>query len=105
MILSSTVFMRASQRTGGNATGDQLHKEALLQALSVSELFEKKGERVALNRWFSWVKAAKAKESLWHLMLWVVLHLGLESGVYNSLEKLPLFKTTEKGEQERRGNP
>ena len=79
---------------GMQPTGDPLEKVALLAELETSPLFEAKGKRVALNRWFSWLAAAKDQDAQWHLKLWVILHIGQGSGLYKKRDDMPVFRAT-----------
>lgn len=78
---------------GIEAVGTPEHKEALLEELLASSLFQRKGPRVALRRWFSWNLAATSHDRTWHLRLLTIMGLGIEVGEYTSKADLPIFPT------------
>jgi hypothetical protein len=51
------------------AAGTPEHKLQVLSQAVSSSLVRKKGEKVALRRWFSWVGASQAHDRLWHSRL------------------------------------
>lgn len=64
-------------------------KASLLKELHASDLFENKGPKVAINRWFSWMQAAREFDPKWTLHLLVSLVVGLETGVYRKRQQCP----------------
>ena len=71
-------------------TGTTHHKLQVLEDLLTSKGFESKGPRVALRRWFSWFQASSWHDACWHSRALCLLYLGIQAGIYKSLEQSPL---------------
>ena len=73
------------------------HDEAcdfLFAALRDGSCWDKKGPRTAFRRWFSWYGSQAWHDQFWHSRLLVILYLGLQMGVYTSIETLPTETST-----------
>ena len=51
----------------------------------------KKGEKVALRRWFSWIGASRAHDKLWHARLQIISAIGFSLDLWRSKVEFPWF--------------
>ena len=79
---------------GAEAYGDAAHKEEILQHATAGRLQQRKGERVTLSRWFSWMRAAQDHDALWHSRLLVITAIGLSLGLWKDAHAHPFFRHT-----------
>eukprot|EP00974_Lingulodinium_polyedra_P007333 697549-Lingulodinium_polyedra.AAC.1 len=85
------------------ALGTMTHRRELLQEVSSGEAFGKKGDRVTLKRWFSWMSACPYHDRVWHSRLLAITSLGIQLGVYQSWEEVPLWGGPPQGKEEKPG--
>lgn len=55
------------------------------------EGLKRKEERMAMSRWFGFVKCASVHLKLWHSRLLVILFMGMSLGLYSSESEFPLW--------------
>jgi len=73
------------------AVGTPEHKLQVLNQAVDSNVVRKKGEKVALRRWFSWIGASRAHDKLWHARLLFISAIGFSLGFWRSKEEYPWF--------------
>ena len=56
------------------------------------KIFQKKGEKVALRRWFSWVAGIDSLDCRWNSWLCTLINIGLSKSYYNSYQDVPTWK-------------
>ena len=69
-------------------TADRLER---LRHLGDNVGFQKKGPRVALRRWFSWIQSVLFHDAVWHSRAIAILSMGIASGVYKAAWDSPLW--------------
>ena len=67
------------------------HQENTLKGLAALPLLVKKGERVMMRRWFSWMKAARFHLKSWRGLLLVHLATAMHLGLYKTALQTPGF--------------
>ena len=87
-----SVYENICRDRGEEPDDSAVHKLPLISELVDASLYQRKGPRVALRRWFSWVGAAMYHNSEWHLRLLTILSIGLKLGLYKSKEDMPWFR-------------
>ena len=85
---------------GGRPTDNAEAKKQLLEELASLPAFQRRGPRVANNRWISWLQGAQWANENWHARLLICIYCGLQTGVYKSLDETPLFGEYEKRKQD-----
>ena len=73
------------------AVGTPERKLQVLNRAVDSNVVRKKGEKVALRRWFSWIGASRAHDKLWHARLLFISAIGFSLGFWRSKEEYPWF--------------
>ena len=73
------------------ATGSVAHMNTIFDSCLETMVFKRKGEKVALRRWFGWVDAAHSFDSVFHSFLLVLICLGMTNGIYKYFQDLPLW--------------
>ena len=68
------------------------HKAALLEELMTCDLMNKKGDQVALRRWFSWAEETPWNCRFWHSRLLFITALGIKLQVWPNREHSPLHQ-------------
>ena len=76
---------------GGSPVGTEAHMSKVLEGVASSEVVGKKGERVALRRWFSWMKSAAFHLKAWHTSILIHTFVCMHLGLFRSAADLPLF--------------
>ena len=76
---------------GENPVGASKHQAKIQEAVANSEAFSKKGPRVVLKRWFSWVYAGNFHDEVWHSRLLVIISLGIQLGIYKDHRDCPFW--------------
>ena len=71
--------------------GTSKHQAKILEAVANSKAFSKKGPRVVLKRWLSWVYAGNFHDKVWHSRLLVTISLGIQLGIYKDHRDCPLL--------------
>ena len=79
-------------RTWVEAFGDAEHKAEILEFATAGQLQARRGERVTLRRWFSWMVAAQDHDQVWHARLLVITSIGLRLGLWTEARQHPLFR-------------
>ena len=64
----------------------------MLHTLAASSPLRQKGPRYTPKRWFSWMVAAQAFDSWWHVNALVLMAMGIELGVYKKATDLPYWR-------------
>ena len=107
--LFNFLYARICADRGEAPRGTTAHRACIVQSLTHSELFESKGEKVALRRWFAWMGAWADKDNQWHGLLLVLVFVGVAQGVYKDVASSPLVagpgapKPPAKGTGKKRG--
>lgn len=79
-------------REGGEAPSwTPAHMKAVLQAVSFKPLVRKKGERVMLRRWFSWMKSAALHLQHWHSAVLIYYSVAMHLRLYKQARDTPWF--------------
>ena len=73
------------------AIGSVDHMKTIFDSCLETRVFKRKGEKVALRRWFGWVDAAHSFDSVFHSFLLVLICLGMTNGIYKTVQDLPLW--------------
>ena len=89
--LTDALYAAMCNDRGEEPTGAAAHRKQVLRDNLRGKAFERKGPRVALKRWFSWLQAAAWHDECWHSRLLVILFLGMKSRVYKSAADTPYF--------------
>ena len=80
------------QDLGVEAFGDAEHKAEILEFATAGQLQARRGERVTLRRWFSWMVAAQDHDQVWHARLLVITSIGLRLGLWTEARQHPFFR-------------
>eukprot|EP00974_Lingulodinium_polyedra_P094622 9171440-Lingulodinium_polyedra.AAC.1 len=72
-------------------TGTAKHKAEVLAMIHAPTCLGKRHDKVAKNRWFSWVGAAYTHDASWHAVLLCVLTVGIKQKAFKSFQDTPLF--------------
>ena len=79
---------------GEGEVGTESHMQKTLANLCNLPLLQKKGEHVALRRWFSWLRAAQFHLRNWHGSLFFHYSTAMHLGLYRNAADTPWFSTT-----------
>ena len=90
-LLLEALYPKMCQDANEGEVGTATHKAATLLDIKKVPLMNKKGERVALRRWYSWVKSASFHVQSWHTGLFVHMAVAMHQGLYKKADDTPLF--------------
>ena len=85
-------YLDISEGVGEEPYGDEEHKKEVLEVATTGNLVQKKGARVSLSRWFSWVSAAKEHDAVWHSRLMIISAIALSLGMWKNASAHPYFR-------------
>ena len=78
------------EKTAGTF-GEPEHMEKMRASTQEMYLWEKKGNFVALKKWFGWVREFSERfRFAWHSLAFVLLKIGLDTGWFHEGENVPL---------------
>ena len=95
--LFQTFYNALCRDEGEPAVGSVEHQQQILDKGTQHEAYALKGPRVALCRWFHWVKAARFHDGVWNWRLMAIVAMCMELGYNRTVRELDLFGGGRKG--------
>ena len=90
--LFTILYELIARDLGETATGTSQHMKTIFSEMVYGNIFQKKGEKVALRRWFSWVAGIDSLDCRWNNWLCTLINIGLSKGYYKTYQDVPMWK-------------